>query len=202
MLSKKTNVPDLPIIEENIFSKPKYQAILSIIAHFQQNKKNIQRAHLIHALVKRENSNLILKDLLVNTNNNILNSKGQQDNDKTINKKQGMENDNILETGFIDRLQTYYDNAPKIMFNSIANLDKTIQNLRKLGLITNQYVRGYPCIILTEQGFKLFYKYIIKRMIDELVDDMSISNQILDSFISKEEKKNKIFLPELNFLDD
>lgn len=88
------------------------------------------------------------------------------------------------------------------MFNSIANLDKTVQQLRKLGLITNQYMRGYPRIILTNKGLILFYRYILKTMIDELIDDgrqlMSISDHILTSFIPKVKRKTMVFaLPEL-----
>jgi len=56
--NEKTDTPSNVVLEETILLKPKYQAILSIIAHFQHNEKNIQRAHLIQALVKNSDSNL------------------------------------------------------------------------------------------------------------------------------------------------
>jgi hypothetical protein len=180
MATEKTSIPLTDIPEENVFSKPKCQAILSIIAHFQQNNKNIQRAHLIQALVKNVDPSLSQKDFA---------------------KKRNVDDTNLLDNEIIDRLRTLADIAPKIMFNSIANLDKTVQYLRKLGLITNQYLRGYPRIILTDKGRILFYKYLIKNMADELVHDgsqlMSIPNHILTSFIPKEKKKTLVFdLPE------
>ncbi len=176
MATEKTSLPLANLIEENVFSKPKCQAILSLIAHFQQNNKNIQRAHLIQALVKDTNPSSSQKDFA---------------------KKRYVDDTNLLDREVIDRLRVLTDIAPKIMFNSIANLDKTVQYLRKLGLITNQYLRGYPRIILTDKGRILFYKYLIKNMADELVHDgsqlVNISNHILTSFIPKEKKKTKVF---------
>jgi hypothetical protein len=207
MATEKTDINSIGITEENIFSKPKCQAILSIIAHFQQNKKNIQRAHLIRALVKNADQSSLQKDFETNIDKKMLKSEKHLYNNRTITKKQYVEDKNLLEKGVIDRLQALADITPKIMFNSIANLDKTVRHLRKLGLITNQYIRGYPRIILTDKGLILFYRYIIKRMVDELVHDgsqlMSISNHILTSFIPKEKKKTMVLaLPELNFPED
>jgi len=194
MINEKTYVPSTDIAEEKIFSKPKCQAILSLIAYFQQNKKNIQRAHLIRALVKNANQNSLQKDFVTEINNKINTSEEPGDNNRTITKKQYVDDKNLLEKTIIDRLQTLAKITPKIMFNTIANLDKTVQHLRKLGLITNQYIRGYPRIILTDKGLTLFYKYIIKRMADELVHDgsrfMSISEHILTSAIPKDKKKS------------
>jgi len=165
MIEEKKYVPSTDIAEENIFSKPKCHAILSFIAYFQQNKKNIQRAHLIRALVKNP---------------------GPSSNHK-----------NFIEKDIIGLLQVLGDTTSKIMFNSIANLDKTMRYLRKLGLITNQYIRGYPRIILTDKGLTLFYKYIIKSMIDTLAHDdsqlMNISDHVLTSFIPKDKRKTKGF---------
>ncbi len=176
MATEKTSIPLTDIIEENIFSKPKCQAILSLIAHFQHNNKNIQRAHLIQALVKNTDSSSSKKNFA---------------------KKRYVNDTNLLDKEVIDRLRKLAEIAPKIMFNSIANLDKTVQYLRKLGLITNQYLRGYPRIILTDKGRIFFYKYLIKNMADELVHDgsqlMSIPNHILTSFIPKEKRKTMYF---------
>ena len=203
---EETSILSTDITEENIFSKPKCQAILSLIAYFQQNKKNIQRAHLIRALVKNTNPNSLQKDFVTEIDKKINTSEEHVDNNRAITQKRYVDDKNLLEKGIIDRLQALGDIAPKIMFNSIANLDKTVQYLRKLGLITNQYIRGYPRIILTDKGLTLFYKYIIKRMVDELVHDgsqlMSISEHILTSVIPKEKKKTMVFaLPELYSCD-
>ena len=207
MATEKTYIPSTDITEENVFSKPKCQAILSIIAHFQQNKKNIQRAHLIRALVKNADPSSLQKDFETDINKKMLKSEEHLYNTRTITKKQSVDDKNLLEKSVIDRLQALAVITPKIMFNSIANLDKTVRYLRKLGLITNQYIRGYPRIILTDKGLILYYRYIIKIMVDELVHDggqlMSISNHILTSFIPKEKKKTMVFgLPEFYFTDD
>ena len=100
MALEKTSIPLTDITKENNILMPKCQAILSLIAHFQQNKKNIQRSHLIRVLVKNQ-------DLC--------------SDDKTIKEKD-----------VIDRLQILGDIAPKIMFNSTANLDKKLKKLRNL----------------------------------------------------------------------
>jgi len=202
MTPKKTSTLPTDIIEENIFSKPKCQAILSLIAYFQQNKKNIQRAHLISALVKNANQKTYQKDFITNIDKKMIKPEDSKNNNQTIIREQSIDDKNILEKGVSDQLQTLYEIAPTIVFNSIANLDKTVQYLRKLGLITNQYIRGYPRIILTDKGLTLYYRYIIKRMVDELIQDgrqlMSISDHILTSFIPKEKKKTMAFtLPEL-----
>jgi hypothetical protein len=202
MMTKKTYATSTDIIEEHIFSKPKYQAVLSLIAYFQQNKKNIQRAHLISALVKNANQKTYQKDFITNIDKKMIKPEDSKNNNQTIIREQSIDDKNILEKGVSDQLQTLYEIAPTIVFNSIANLDKTVQYLRKLGLITNQYIRGYPRIILTDKGLTLYYRYIIKRMVDELIQDgrqlMSISDHILTSFIPKEKKKTMAFtLPEL-----
>ena len=206
MIMEKTSTLSPEITEENIFSKPKCQAILSLIAYFQQNKKNIQRAHLISALVKNANPNSLQKDFVTTIDKKINTSEDHGDNTPAITQKRNVDDKNLFEKGIIERLQTLNEITPKIMFNSIANLDKTVQYLRKLGLITNQYMRGYPRIILTDKGLTLFYKYIIKRMVDELIHDgsqlMSISEHILTSVIPKEEKKTAGFaLPKFYNLD-
>jgi len=207
MVTKKKYIPSTDITEENVFSKPKYQAILSLIAHFQQNKKNIQRAHLIRALVKNADSSSLQKDFKTDIDKKRIESEEHLYNNRTITKKQYVDDKKFLETGVINRLQALADITPKIMFNTIANLDKTVQHLRKLGLITNQYMRGYPRIILTDKGLILFYRYIIKSMVDELIHDgcqlMSISNHIFTSFIPDEKKKTMVLaLPEFYFPDD
>ena len=193
MINEKTYIPLTDITEEKIFSKPKCQAILSLIAYFQQNKKNIQRAHLIRALVKNANQNSLQKDFVNEINNKINTSEEHGDNNRTITQKRYVDDKNLLEKTIIDRLQALAKITPKIMFNSIANLDKTVQYLRKLGLITNQYIRGYPRIILTDKGLTLFYEYVIKKISHELVHDgsqlMSISEHILNSAIPKDKKK-------------
>jgi hypothetical protein len=140
MVPEKTSIPLTDITEENICLKPKCQAILSLIAHFQHNKKNIQRAHLIRALVKNPDS---------------------CSDDK-----------NITEKDVIDRLQVLDDITPKIMFNSTANLDKKLKKLRKLGLITNQYMRGYPRIILTDKGRMFFYSFLYSSVIFKTISEL------------------------------
>ena len=72
----------------------------------------------------------------------------------------------------IDRLQTLGDAVPKVMFNSIANLDKTVAHLRKLGLVTNQYVRGYPRIILTDKGRTFFYSFVYSSFIFKTITEL------------------------------
>jgi hypothetical protein len=140
MTTETTSIPSSDIIEENVLSKPKYQAILSLIAHFQHKKKNIQRAHLIRFLVKNP---------------------GPSYDDK-----------NFMEKDITERLQDLSNKTPKIMFNSIAHLDKTIQKLRKLGLITNQYMRGYPRIILTHKGHILFYSLVYPSLIFKMITEL------------------------------
>jgi hypothetical protein len=190
---ENTSILSTDITEEKIFSKPKCQAILSLIAYFQQNKKNIQRAHLIRALVKNPNPNSLQKDIVTEIDKKINTSEEHGDNNRTITQKRYVDDKNLLEKAIIDRLQALGKITPKIMFNSIANLDKTVQYLRKLGLITNQYIRGYPRIILTDKGLTLFYEYVIKKIGHELVHDgsqlMSISEHILNSAIPKDKKK-------------
>ena len=207
MVTEKKYIPSTDITEENVFSKPKYQVILSLIAHFQQNKKNIQRAHLIRALVKNADSSSLQKDFETEIDKKRIESEEHLDTNRTIPKKQYVDDKNFLEKNIIDRLQALADITPKIMFNTIANLDKTVQHLRKLGLITNQYIRGYPRIILTDKGLILFYRYIIKSMVDELAHDSSqlknISNHIFTSFIPKEKKKTMVLdSPEFYFPDE
>jgi len=207
MVTEKKYIPSTDITEENIFSKPKYQVILSLIAHFQQNKKNIQRAHLIRALVKNADSSSLQKDFETEIDKKRIESAEHLYTNRTIPKKQYVDDKNFLEKNVIDRLQALADITPKIMFNTIANLDKTVQHLRKLGLITNQYIRGYPRIILTDKGLILFYRYIIKSMVDELAHDSSqlknISNHIFTSFIPKEKKKTMVLdSPEFYFPDE
>jgi hypothetical protein len=207
METEKTDIFSNGIIEENIFSKPKCQAILSLIAHFQLNNKNIQRAHLIQALVKNANQDLLQNDADVDDDKKMMKSEKHWYANRTKSKKRHVHDSNLLDKEVVDRLLILADIAPKIMFNSIANLDKTVQYLRKLGLITNQYLRGYPRIILTDKGRILFYKYLVKNMADELVHDgsqlMSIPNHILTSLIPREKKKTLVFaLPELYFQGD
>jgi hypothetical protein len=201
MATEKTNIPFTDITEENVFSKPKCQVVLSLIAYFQQNKKNIQRAHLIRALVKNENPDSSQKDIVTNVDKKMIKSEKHFYTTRKIIKQPNINDTNLLEKSVIDRLQELAERTPKIMFNSIANLDKTVQQLRKLGLITNQYLRGYPRIILTDKGLMLYYRYLIKTMVDELVHDgsqlMSISNHIPTLFVPKEKKKTIVFaLPE------
>jgi hypothetical protein len=157
--------------------------------------------------MKNANPSILQKDFITDIDKKMIKSEERLYNNRTITKKQYVDDKNLLEKSVIDRLQALTGITPKIMFNTIANLDKTVQHLRKLGLITNQYIRGYPRIILTDKGLILFYRYIIKRMVYELVHDgsqfMSISNHILTSFISKEKKKTMAFAsPEFYFPDD
>jgi len=140
-LEEQTSPPLTDITNENISLKPKCQAILSLIAHFHQNKKEIQRAHLIRVLVK--------------------NSDKSSDDDNTI-----------MEKDIIDRLQVLGEIHPKIMFNSIANLDKKLKKLRKLGLITNQYMRGYPRIVLTSKGRMFFYSVLYSSFIFKTITEL------------------------------
>ena len=140
MTMEETSLPLPDITEEHVLLKPKCQAILSLIACFQHKKKNIQRAHLIRALVKNPDSS---------------------HDDK-----------NFMEKDVIERLQVLGEKTPKIMFNSVAHLDKTIQKLRKLGLITNQYMRGYPRIILTHKGHIVFYSLIYPSIIFKMITEL------------------------------
>jgi hypothetical protein len=140
MSLKKTFIPLTDIAEEHNILKPKCQAILSLIGHFQHNNKNIQRSHLIRVLVK--NSNLSSDDK------------------------------NIKEKDVIDRLQVLGDITPNITFNSIANLDKKLKKLRRLGLITNQYMRGYPRIILTDKGRMFFYSFLYSSFIFKTITEL------------------------------
>ena len=87
MTTKKTSTLSTDIIEENIFSKPKCQAILSLIAYFQQNKKNIQRAHLISALVKNANPNTLQKDFVTTIDKKMNTSEDYSDNNPDNNSK-------------------------------------------------------------------------------------------------------------------
>ncbi len=196
MATEETYIPSTDIIEENVFSKPKCQAILSLIAYFQHNKKNLQRAHLIHALVKNANPNSLQQDIVTDIDTKMIKSEKHSDNNRTITKKRYIDEKNLLDKSIIDRLHALADITPKIMFNSIANLDKTVQQLRKLGLITNQYIRGYPRIILTNKGIALFYKYVIKTMADEFVHDgrqlKNISDHVLTLFIPEKKRKNMV----------
>jgi hypothetical protein len=142
--------------------------------------------------VKNENTNSLQKDFVTIIDKKMNTSEDHSNNNRAITQKRHVDDKNLLEKGIIERLQALGEITPKIMFNSIANLDKTVQYLRKLGLITNQYIRGYPRIILTDKGLTLFYKYIIKRMVDELIHDgsqlMSISEHILTSVVPKQKK--------------
>lgn len=128
MTPAESSNPLTDFTEEKKVVKTKCQAILSLIGHFQYNKKHIQRAHLIRALVKNPDAN---------------------SDDKYINEKDS-----------IDRLPVLGEIAPKIMFDSVANLDKQLKKLRQLGLITNQFMRGYPRLILTDKG-RMFYVSVI-----------------------------------------
>lgn len=172
MEMKKTNEPSKGIKEETILLKPKYQAILSIIAHFQHNKKNIQRAHLIRALVKNEDSNQGQVDFVADKKKKIEKSREHWYTHRPTTKEQHANDTDSIEKDTIDRLQTLGDAAPKVMFNSIANLDKTVAHLRKLGLITNQYVRGYPRIILTDKGRMFFYSFVYTGFIFKTITDL------------------------------
>ncbi|VVB60062.1 Uncharacterised protein [uncultured archaeon] len=138
--TEKISITPTDFPEEKVLLKAKCQAILSLIACFQHKKKNIQRAHLISALVKNPNPS---------------------SDDK-----------NLMEKDVINQLQTLGKTTPKIMFNSIAHLDKTIQKLRKLGLITNQYMRGYPRIILTHKGHMVFYSLVYPSLIFKMITEL------------------------------
>lgn len=172
MEMKKTNEPSDGIKEENILLKPKYQAILSIIAHFQHNEKNIQRAHLIRALVKNEDSNQGQIDLVTDKKEKMEKTREHWYTHRAKIKELNANDTDLLEKDPIDRLQTLGDAEPKIMFNSTANLDKTVAHLRKLGLITNQYVRGYPRIILTDKGRTFFYSFVYTGFIFKTITDL------------------------------
>ncbi len=126
--------------EEKKVVKHKCQAILSLVAHFQHNKKHIQRAHLIRVLVK--------------------------------NPDLSPDDETIMEKDVIDRLQDLGEITPKIMFNSIANLDKKLKKLRKLGLITNQYMRGYPRIVLTDKGRMFFYSVLYSSFVFKTITEL------------------------------
>ena len=140
MTPEETSITSTNVTDENICLKPKCQAILSLIGHFQHHEKNIQRAHLIRALVK--------------------------------NPDPSSDDKNIPEKDVIDRLQVLGDITPKIMFNSTANLDKKLKKLRKLGLITNQYMRGYPRIILTDKGRMFFYSVLYSSVIFKTIAEL------------------------------
>lgn len=172
MKLKKTNKPSTGITEETIVLKPKYQAILSIIAHFQHIEKNIQRAHLIRALVKNADSNHGKIDLGADNKKKMKKSGEHWYTHRTKSKESNADDADLSEKDTLDRLQTLGDAAPKIMFNSTANLDKTVAHLRKLGLITNQYVRGYPRIILTDKGRMFFYSFVYSGLIFKTITDL------------------------------
>jgi len=169
---KKTNKPLKGITEETILLKPKYQAIVSIIAHFQHNEKNIQRAHLIRALVKNADSNQGQIDCVTDKKKKMKQSEEHWYTHRTKTKELNTNDTDLLEKNTLDRIQTLGDATPKIMFNSIANLDKTVAHLRKLGLITNQYVRGYPRIILTDKGRMFFYSFVYSSFIFKTITDL------------------------------
>ncbi len=170
--NEKTDAPSEVVLEETVLLKPKYQAILSLIAHFQHNKKNIQRAHLIQALVKNSDSNQEQPAPICVDSAKVKKSKEHWYNHRSKQAEQKVNNIDLSEKETIDRLQALGDVAPKTMFNSIANLDKTMAHLRKLGLITNQYVRGYPRIILTEKGRMFFYSFVYTGFIFKTISDL------------------------------
>ena len=172
MAIEKKYIPSTGITEEKVFLKPKCQAILSLIAHFQLNKKTIQRAHLIRALVKNADPRSLQKDIVTNVDKKMLKSEENLHNNRTITKKQNIDDKNLSEKNVTDRQQALTNITSKIMFNSIANLDKTVQQLRKLGLITNQYVRGYPRIILTHKGHLLFYSIVYPSIIFKMITEL------------------------------
>ena len=58
MMIKEPCTSSIDIEEEKIFSKPKYQVILSLIAYYQKNDKKLQRSHLIRALVKTQKNQI------------------------------------------------------------------------------------------------------------------------------------------------
>ncbi len=60
----------------------------------------------------------------------------------------------------------------QIMFTSVANLDKKLKKLRKLGLITNQYIRGYPRLILTEKGRAFFYTFLYSSVMFKVISEL------------------------------
>ena len=169
---KKTNKPLKGITEETVLLKPKYQAILGIIAHFQHNEKNIQRAHLIRVLVKNADSNQGQVDFVTDKKEKMKKSREHWYTHRAKTKELNANDTDLLEKDPIDRLQTLGDAEPKIMFNSTANLDKTVAHLRKLGLITNQYVRGYPRIILTDKGRTFFYSFVYSGFIFKTITDL------------------------------
>ena len=141
MTPAEASNPLTDFTEEKKVVKTKCQAILSLIGHFQYNKKHIQRAHLIRALVKKPDANSDIKSI----------------NEKDI----------------IDPLPVLDEIAPKIMFDSVANLDKQLIKLRKLGLITNQYMRGYPRLILTDKGRMFYFSVIYSSFIFNVTTGLS-----------------------------
>jgi len=170
--NEKTDTPSNVVLEETILLKPKYQAILSIIAHFQHNEKNIQRAHLIQALVKNSDSNLEIPPADKSESSKIKESKKHWYSHRSKPAEKKGADIELSEKETIDRLQRLGDVAPKTIFTSIANLDKTVAHLRKLGLITNQYVRGYPRIILTDKGRMFFYSFVYTGFIFKTITDL------------------------------
>lgn len=169
---KKTGKSSLGVGEEALLLKPKYQAILSLIGHFQHNKKNIQRAHLIQALVINAEPNQGQACLESKEKKQVKKSRDHWYHHLSKPKAQPVEAIKTSGPDSISQLHTLEEIAPKVMFNSIANLDKTVAHLRKLGLITNQYVRGYPRIILTEKGRMFFYSFVYSGLIFKTITDL------------------------------
>jgi hypothetical protein len=172
MRFKKTGKCSVSVEEEVILLKPKYQAILSLIGHFQHNKKNIQRAQLIQALVKNAEPNQGKACPESNEKKQVKKLRNHWYHHISKQKVQPVDAIETLGPESINQLHTLEEVAPKVMFNSIANLDKTVARLRKLGLITNQYAKGYPQIILTEKGRMFFYSFVYSGLIFKTISDL------------------------------
>lgn len=170
MMHKIRNKSSIDVQEDYLLYKPKCQAILSLIAHFQHQNKNIQRAHLIQVLVKDPVSNSSQKKVITDDDKKIIMLKdGICDDGETVNKH---DEDTSKKGGGINQKRGHREVTQNIMFNSIAHLDKTIQQLRKLGLITNQFMRGYPRIILTHKGRMVFYSVIYPTLLYQTIVEL------------------------------
>lgn len=191
-MKSKKQVRGTTLTEENVFKKPRYREILYLIVNFEKNNKGIREKQLVQILVKKNHSDYELQQIkknFVSTDIKLL-----EDFEKVYEKEMITKEELEYAKKKYSERHEKYKKAAFEKFESVYALRRALQRLKKLGLIISvKPNKGYSYLVLTDKGFILYYKYLIKHGIENINNVtllLQINLIVLEAIYL--EKKNKV----------
>jgi len=190
---KKETQTRTGLTEEKVLIRPKYKNILNVLLSFQNNKTPCREKHLAGILVKNhEVDEKYKKQIRKIKSNKVTELIEQAYKEKEITEEEYKKARKILQDNVINK---YHYPLSKIepQFDSIYGLRRSLQRLRKLGMVTSKsHKKDYSSIILTEKGMDIYLKHIMNRYMSLIKDTrvlMCVNELIVDIVMLQSQNK-------------